>query len=304
MKKTKYLTRVITGLLLFTATAAPLRLEATLLQNFGKKSGKLIISAVGAFSLSLIFDPNQMFATPHCAIASPGRKLWSNGLAFGGTLAMVTGLVMELTASIQSIIEQGQQVQLIFASRVGTLDEMQRLVNAGRNVNVKDDYGHDALYYAVQNGDLVKINFLLKKGASNLDASSGLLHYASQNGDFEIVKLLREHGAPVDAKGLNGLTPLMEAVRGNSALASGHENRHQDVVLYLLGKYNGEDGANINKKGENGRTALHLAAMFNDGKMVSLLIKNGAKRDIFDTSSCRPINLTTDSAIKGLLSGK
>jgi ankyrin repeat protein len=72
-------------------------------------------------------------------------------------------------------------------------------------------YWDNKLLEAAKNGDLIKVQTLLEKGANpKAKDNIGLtpLHYAADLGYVEIVELLLERGADPKAKDNIGLTPL------------------------------------------------------------------------------------------------
>lgn len=97
------------------------------------------------------------------------------------------------------------------------------------------------------------------------------LGYAARSGCMKIVKLLIESGAVVDAAERHSRsTPLLSAA----------ENRHADVVRYLL-----KHGAKVNHRAAFGQTPLTaaiLGSMFDDGRKgnrdetIDALLSNGA----------------------------
>ncbi|MCK4294857.1 MAG: ankyrin repeat domain-containing protein, partial [Planctomycetes bacterium] len=89
------------------------------------------------------------------------------------------------------------------------------------------------------------------------------LHQAAADGDIEQVKLLISKGADVNAKDMQGRTPLHGAAfRG-----------HKDVVGLLLAK-----GADVNAQDRNGRTPVDAAlGRGNTKAVVKLLVARGAK---------------------------
>jgi len=95
------------------------------------------------------------------------------------------------------------------------------------------------------------------------DQSEGIdLCDAVKNGNFEAVrKLVESDGKDVNAhSGGNLLTPLHIAVMKNN----------EQIAQYLL-----QHGADINRRNNDGNTALHFASS-QWGPMVGLLLKNGA----------------------------
>ncbi len=123
------------------------------------------------------------------------------------------------------------------------------LVEAGLDADAKDNYGHDALYYAVDS-DAKKIAAFLKgedvENEQSLTAGGMTLHQAVIKKDAAAVKALIAMGADMNEiyteYRFEGRTPL--------ALACGMV--HNECVAALL-----EGGADPNfKAGEQGRTAM------------------------------------------------
>lgn len=84
---------------------------------------------------------------------------------------------------------------------------------------------------------------------------------AASEGDAARVTALLDGGADVNARDENGMTALMQAVKGN----------HTDTVRVLL-----ERGADVNAKGRFlGYEAIILAVKANDTGIVELLLASG-----------------------------
>ncbi|KAF8771311.1 Ankyrin repeat domain-containing protein 50 [Argiope bruennichi] len=81
--------------------------------------------------------------------------------------------------------------------------------------------------------------------------------------DTRSVELLLLYGADVNARDLQGLTPLMKACRNSQAVET----------VNLLISY----GANVNAASiEDGKTALHYAVLLGNLEIVQILVYNGA----------------------------
>ncbi|MCK4817176.1 ankyrin repeat domain-containing protein, partial [bacterium] len=114
-------------------------------------------------------------------------------------------------------------------------------------------------------GDVEKFIFLLQRGA-NVNAKSiqgwTPLTVASQNGHWKIVKILLDQGAAVNVQDNRGYSPLMNAAH----------NGHAAIAELLL-----EWGVEVDLKNKNnGGTALYFAAQQGNLDSVELLLKNGA----------------------------
>lgn len=162
------------------------------------------------------------------------------------------------------------KTQGLFESALkGDVNEIQRLVKNGFDINTKDKNGSNALFYAV--------------GVNN----------------SEVIKLLLKHGININEKNNNGNTPLMIAGTFNkeialrTLLASGADTEVQhptgQTVLHiatLRGHINSvntliKHGANVNVETQNGYTPLKYAALTGSFPLTNLLLNNGA----YDTES-------------------
>jgi hypothetical protein len=140
---------------------------------------------------------------------------------------------------------------------------------------------NEKLLDAVEEGDIAKVQELLKKGADPNARDHGPrerwwrygktpLCLAVEHGHSEIVKLLIEHGADVNASCYidSFETPLHRAVVDDNI----------EIAKLLI-----QNGADVNaRRSFDGLTPLHLAALNGYSKMVRLLLENGADPSIRD----------------------
>jgi len=161
------------------------------------------------------------------------------------------------------------------AARAGDLEQIQRLVVKGVDVNEQTTRNETALIIASLAGKGEVVHYLLQRGA-DIDArnSSGLssLHAAAYAGHTEIVSLLVVKGAEVnDAENRFGVTPLL--------LAS--EENHIKTVRELI-----KLGADINVVEINGINATSKAGWREHWGVLKVLLANGA--------SCQEIEIAGD----------
>ena len=158
-------------------------------------------------------------------------------------------------------------------------------------------WGDSEIFMAVREGDLEKINRLIRLDPRVANARSvnrtRPMHWAAAYGNIEIIQLLLEHGADVSASTVKGATPLMmaaagghiEAVRilgvrdadvntatrkGWTALHFGAFNGSLSVVQFLL-----DLGAEVNSRTRDGKTPLVLALEREHGDIVRLIRETG-----------------------------
>lgn len=194
------------------------------------------------------------------------------------------------------------------------------------------------LHQAVRRNDLKEVEKLLNQGF-DVDVRNEVLctplHDAAAFGAVDVIKLLLSRGADINAiSGGFGWTPLLKAVYWNhyhavvalaqadadlnmkadmwgvTALHKAVYHRHNKIALYLLDKgadFNSVDnlkssplhyaaayssaqvveslvqrGAHINQQNFRGKTALHAAVECNNKATVKSLLHSGARTDILD----------------------
>lgn len=115
---------------------------------------------------------------------------------------------------------------LIIATKNGNYETTVALIEAGADVNAKDNYGKTPLLWAAISGSLELAQVLISAGADvhardfhNMTP----LHWASYNGHLNVVQVLISSGADPNAKNNYNRTPLDRASR----------NGHHEVVRYL-----------------------------------------------------------------------
>ncbi|MBM3300636.1 MAG: ankyrin repeat domain-containing protein, partial [Deltaproteobacteria bacterium] len=187
--------------------------------------------------------------------------------------------------------------QLLVAAKIGDVDKTEQLLNAGADVNARDDENNTPLVISADQGHASVVGLLVSRGA-DLEAKNQqrvtALGAACDKGRTDVVELLLTHGANVHTKTAEGLTPLALACRtGNSdvvklLLASGADLKsrtilgktplliaasegHADVVKLLV-----ERGADVNAKDLEAARAWTVAARHGHGRMVEFLVRNGA----------------------------
>jgi ankyrin repeat protein len=170
-----------------------------------------------------------------------------------------------------------EETALHYAAIRGRTEAVRVLLEAGANINAKNDNGQTALHAPldVRNSDYRKyrlskdtLEVLLAKGADvNLKDKDGRtpLHLVAKLVDRDIVELILDKGADVNAKDdESGFTALHHAARFG--------NRNAAELLIAR-------GADINAKDKQGHTPLQIAVN-HDYKVAELLINKGADSGI------------------------
>ena len=111
------------------------------------------------------------------------------------------------------------QVDLFFrAVERKNFEEVQRLIDSGIDIDIRNDYEDTALIFAASSGRLEAVKFLLDRGA-NVNARNDWDHtpllLAANNGHTDIVSILLASGADVTAQDKDCDTALASAIRQN-----------------------------------------------------------------------------------------
>ncbi|KAJ3095881.1 hypothetical protein HDU96_001016 [Phlyctochytrium bullatum] len=140
-------------------------------------------------------------------------------------------------------------------------------LEAGADVNCRDNNDETPFIYAARRGHLSVVKVLAEKDA-DVEArgalAEALLHRAVEEGHVDIVGFLLDKGANVDGMNKDMETPLMRAANEG----------HLPVAQLLV-----ERGANVHARDWNGETSLHFAASTGHVNIVCLLLDKGADVD-------------------------
>ena len=160
----------------------------------------------------------------------------------------------------------GGSVDINKAATKGDIAAIKQYLNAGNDVDARNESEWTVLMYAANNGRKEIAELLIAKGADvNIKDESGHtpLYAAASDGHREIAELLIAKGADVNAKEReNGGTPLhWAAFRGRN-----------EVAVFLIA-----EGADVNAKNKADATPLDKAIEKNRDDTVSLLREHGGK---------------------------
>ncbi len=139
--------------------------------------------------------------------------------------------LMQRRARINTRNRNGETA-LSIAAYTGKLSHVQRLVDAGAEINF---YGWPPLGYAAFNGHTAIVEYLLKRGAE-IDATtengSTALFFAARFGHIEVIKLLLKNQANPTIANENGDTAIDWAIKS--------ENREIEDLLRAAGGRSGK----------------------------------------------------------------
>ena len=186
----------------------------------------------------------------------------------------------------------------------GDVVEARRLLRAGANVALANNYGATPISLAAEVGNTDILKVLLEAGANadspNADGQTALMAVA-RTGRVDAAQLLLDHGATVDAK---------EKFGGQTALMWASARRHPEMMQLLISR-----GADVNAASTNrdyqrhvtaegrpknldsgGLTPLLYAARENCIACVEVLLKNRVDIDLPDPDGVSPVHLAIVNA--------
>jgi len=185
----------------------------------------------------------------------------------------------------------GPSMSIYEAAQAGNITVVKQHLDAGVDVNAKDDSGWTLLHSTAGYGHKKIAELLIAEGA-DVNAMGGLLewtplHQAAFGSHKEIVEVLIGKGADVNAKTKNGFTSLDISsesdiagyLREQGAKSGAEFSIH---IASQLGnieavKRHIASGIDVNRKIDTAEwTALHKAALKGQFETAKLLIKEGA----------------------------
>lgn len=226
-----------------------------------------------------------------------------NAIDSVGDTALICAVSMGHFKVVKYLVENGADIEkrdnkkktaLRLALDRGQLKIAECLIKKGADINTKDNSGDTALIWAskarntkMRNTDVVE--YLIKNKADvNEKNDNGLtaLMYASYNLHLEIVKLLIENGAKVNEKNNGDWTALMYAldISNNLKIEKPLSESEEDIIA-----------------NNNGYTTSKWDLFKRSVKLVEYLIKNGAKVNIKNKEGKTALDLAKNEEIKKLL---
>lgn len=208
----------------------------------------------------------------------PGVKVYATALqaaAVQGSIAMVTYLVQEganvglvagyFGSPLQAAALQGHEALVSFF-----------LDRCRAEPNSQGGFHGNALQAAAACGNVSIIALLLSKGASVATPGGhygSALMAATYSGNIDAVKALLNAGADINEKSKLYGTPVQRAA----------DMDNEDLLQLLIKKgadINADDMHNGQKSPDGSRSALAAAAWGGHKKIVSILLRNGARTDL------------------------
>lgn len=150
------------------------------------------------------------------------------------------------------------------------------MIDAGVDVNAKDEFGKTALYYAVSGFNIDKeiIRLLLQRGAlpneQNLEGNSPLHSLLSRNLHHSYSDIFAEFGGNLNLPNNQGKTPFHHVIKFDCYI---------ELLEALI-----KQGANLKLPYFNGKSLLFTAIQLRNLTLIAVLLKRGARMKIDDDS--------------------
>ena len=158
-------------------------------------------------------------------------------------------------------------ISLYLALQRGDIDQIERHIHWGTDINELDPDGRRPLHVAAESGRVVVVKLLLEHGVE-VDApdksNSTAIERAVLAGRTQIADLLLAHKADIDPSSL-----LLKAA------ANGSQDR--DIVRWLIAH-----GADTEHRGTDGDTPLLVSVRRGNHRLLRHLIDNGADVNVHD----------------------
>jgi ankyrin repeat protein len=178
-------------------------------------------------------------------------------------------------------------IALNLAASTGQLELMAALLDRGARVDIRNESQLTPLFFAVQSAHVSAVKMLIEYGA-DVSATSNIgetpLHLAvsrllanPMEDKKAMIAMLLNSGANVNASNKRGTTVLMQAVKSNNP----------GVISILLK----DPMLHINATDNEGDTALHHAISRSEMEIVKLLLLDGASIDIKDNDGRTAVEL-------------
>jgi len=164
------------------------------------------------------------------------------------------------------------QFDIVKAVQYGAIERVKEIVEAGFDVNQRDEENITLLHWASINNRKEIVHYLLKKGAVingvGGELMSTCLHWATRQGHCQVVILLLQYGAD----------PLLKDGEGCAAVHLAAQFGHTAILGYLIAK-----GVSVNYQDQNGMTPLMWSCYRTTGiDPVRLLVTLGSSLTMQD----------------------
>ncbi len=258
-------------------------------------------------SIGLLIDAGADVTIKDKRGQTPLHYLLNNGRASDTLIGMVTNM------SLMEELDKQGKTAFHYKVEKGTYKEV---VSMGKNLDIqKLDTIGTSLFSSLtfsRKDTYKKAEYLLKHVDPNYLSSRNrhsAIHYALFCREDSLIHLLANHGADLNSKNKNGLTPIMRAtelgkvnkvkeliklganvdsidVTGRSALFLAVQHNNYEITEALL-----LAGANPAVRVMHGWSLMHMAALTADLKLVKLLVKHNVPLNLYDSKGNTPLEV-------------
>ena len=194
-------------------------------------------------------------------------------------------------------VDEYDDAALHRAAESGSVYEMDRLLKAGANLEVRDTYGATPLHVAVAYEEREAVDHLLKAGADphardrNGDTP---LHYAAVARSPGLTDRLLQAGADPHARNNDGATPVHAITVHRTHIEPGSDSVETLDRLVKAGDDSLLPGSDIiNAQDKAGNTALHFLAEGRKpdaGQLAEAFLERGARLDLTNAQGHTPLD--------------
>ena len=214
------------------------------------------------------------------------------------TTALITSAERGCMNDIQLLVKAGVDVDLkdssgctalMKATQKNHLDIVMKLIDANANKDLQDKYGETALIKATKKNclEIVKVLIHSRADIENCNHSQyTALLMAAKYGHTEIIKELIKAGAKVNHEDLDGNTAIIVAAKNN-----GDANTIKELIKEA---HKRTELSIINHQNKGGRTAMMMAARRGADSIVQELLQAGANREKQDKNGKTALQMAQD----------
>uniref|UniRef100_A0A8C5HPH9 Serine/threonine-protein phosphatase 6 regulatory ankyrin repeat subunit C-like n=1 Tax=Gouania willdenowi TaxID=441366 RepID=A0A8C5HPH9_GOUWI len=219
---------------------------------------------------------------PHVCSLDAGDRSGRTPLhhaAYSGHEEMVYALLRKGAGVGAKDKQERQPIHL--AAHLGHVGVVKLLLSYGGDVMCTDKRGYTPLHAAAANAQSDMVMYLLSLGVETDEANifgNTALHMTCHTGQDSVANELVNCGANINQRNYHGNTPLHLAAASSSGV----------LCLEMLVS----NGADVNiRQNKDGRSALHMAAMYGRFTGSQILIQNGGEVDCVDKKGNTPLHV-------------